>query len=135
MRLNGSDTAAELEIPTRQIAEKFVKYYWRQSRPFFPKGGTGTAIILRQNTGGEAGVLRLLRELSEGGMNSLNSLQGNHRVWNGLNLFTRQLLTPASGIHAGKGQKVDQAKTLWHPVMSGQCRYPIGLHAQVRVRI
>ena len=56
-------------------------------------------------------------------------------AWNGLNLFTRQLLTPASGIHAGKGQKVDHAKTLWHPVMSGQRRYPIGLHAQVRVRI
>jgi HNH endonuclease len=81
---NGSDTDAELDIPTRQIAEKFVKYYWRQSRPFLPKGRTGAAMILRQNTGRQAGVLRLLRELSEDGTNSLNWLQGNHRLWNKL---------------------------------------------------
>ena len=78
---NGSDTDAELDIPTRQIAEKFIKYYWRQSLPFLPKGKTGAAIILRQNAGKQAGVLRLLQELSENGMNSLNSLQGDHRLW------------------------------------------------------
>ena len=78
---NGSDTDAELDIPTRDIAEKFVKYYWRQSRPFLPKGKIGAAIILRQNAGEEAEVIRMLQELSENGMNSLNSLQGNHRLW------------------------------------------------------
>jgi len=92
---NGSDTDAELDIPTRQIAEKFVKYYWRQSRPFLPKGRTGATIILRQNTGSQAGVLRVLRELSEDRMNSFTSFQGNHRLWNkvitGVDRIVRQM--------------------------------------------
>jgi hypothetical protein len=49
--------------------------------------------------------------------------------------LNKRLLTAAGGIHASKGQKVDHAKTLWHPVMSGQGRYPIGLHAQERVGV
>jgi hypothetical protein len=61
----GEDTDAELELFTREIAQRFVTIYWRQSRPFLPKGRVGAAIILRQNTGREAGVIRLLREQLE----------------------------------------------------------------------
>jgi len=78
----GKDTDAELELSTREIAQKFVTIYWRQSRPFLPKGKVGATIILRQNTGREAGVIRLLREQSEAGVTSLNSLQQNKRSWN-----------------------------------------------------
>jgi hypothetical protein len=41
----------------------------------------------------------------------------------------QQMLLPAAGgIYAGKSQKVDHAKALRRSVMSGQRRYPIGLH-------
>jgi hypothetical protein len=43
----GDDSGAPLTISTREIAEKFVAYYWRQSAPYL--GGSG-ARILRQNT-------------------------------------------------------------------------------------
>jgi hypothetical protein len=78
----GDDTDAELEISTVQIAEKFVTFYRRQSRPFLPKGKAVAAINLRQNTGREAGVVRVLRQQLEAGVNSLNSLQQNERLWN-----------------------------------------------------
>lgn len=34
---NGDDTGSELEITTKQIAEKFGTYSWRQSPPFIPR--------------------------------------------------------------------------------------------------
>jgi hypothetical protein len=81
----GDDTAAELNIPIRKIAEKFVEYYWRQSRPYFPKFGDSHApITLRQNTGKQAGVLRLLSEHREGGDNSLTGLQSDKCSWHKL---------------------------------------------------
>jgi 5-methylcytosine-specific restriction endonuclease McrA len=81
----GDDTGAELTISIRRIAEKFVEYYWRQSRPyFFSVGNTACSITLRQNTGREAGVLRLLREHMESGCNSLSALQSDKVSWNRL---------------------------------------------------
>jgi hypothetical protein len=77
----GKDTDDELELSTLEIAHKFVAFYWRQSRPFLPKGKLGGAIILRQNPGREAGVIRLLREQMEAGVNSLSSLQQDKRKW------------------------------------------------------
>jgi hypothetical protein len=77
----GEDTNAELTIPTRKIAEKFITFYWRQSRPFLPKGREVGALILRQNTGREAGVIRLLRQQLDSGINSLNQLQQDQHRW------------------------------------------------------
>jgi hypothetical protein len=78
----GEDTDAELELSTREIAHKFVALYWRQSRPFLLTGKTGSAIVLRQNSGRQAGVIQLLRAQLEAGANSLNSLQQNKDLWN-----------------------------------------------------
>ena len=80
----GADTDAILEIRTREIAEKFVTYYWRQSRPFLSRWKKGSDLILRQNTGREAGVIRLLRFQVEAGVNSLAALKRDRRSWNSL---------------------------------------------------
>src|SRR5262245_36351246 len=56
----GTDDDRPLEISTRLIAEKFVDYYWRQSAPFVSPVGTQSFGVLRQNTGKQAGIIRLL---------------------------------------------------------------------------
>ena len=43
------------------------------------------------------------------------------------------LLTAADGIHARESQKIDHAKTFRCSVMGRERRYPVGLHAKVRV--
>jgi hypothetical protein len=55
--LQGDDTGAPLAISTRDIAAKFVELYWRQSRPF-PGGSAATGLILQQNTGKQAAIIR-----------------------------------------------------------------------------
>ena len=58
----GSDDDRPLDIPTRLIAEKFIEYYWRQSAPFVPVEGAQDLGVLRQNTGKQAGIVRVLQE-------------------------------------------------------------------------
>src|SRR5262245_51872924 len=55
--LKGDDSGAPLEIDTRDIAAKFVELYWRQCRPF-QVGGTASGLILQQNTGKQAAIIR-----------------------------------------------------------------------------
>jgi 5-methylcytosine-specific restriction endonuclease McrA len=55
--LKGDDSGAPLAIETKDIAAKFVELYWRQSRPF-QVGGEATALILQQNTGKQAAIIR-----------------------------------------------------------------------------
>jgi 5-methylcytosine-specific restriction endonuclease McrA len=55
----GDDSGSALTISTREIAEKFVQYYWRQSAPYI---GGNAARVLRQNTGKQAKVVSLLEE-------------------------------------------------------------------------
>lgn len=76
---NGRDTDEELEITTHQIAEKFVTYYWRQCRPYVHTGDQ--KLILRQNTGNEAGIIRILRGQIEAGTNSLSELKRHKPTW------------------------------------------------------
>jgi hypothetical protein len=55
--LKGDDSGAPLEIETTDIAARYVELYWRQSRPF-PVGGEATGLVLRQNTRGQATIIR-----------------------------------------------------------------------------
>jgi 5-methylcytosine-specific restriction endonuclease McrA len=55
--LKGDDSGAPLEIETREITAKFVDLYWRQSRPF-QAGGEATGLIIQQNTGKQAAIIR-----------------------------------------------------------------------------
>ena len=46
----GDYSSNSLLITTREIAEKFIQYYWRQTLPYVPPGSEQAA-VLRQNTG------------------------------------------------------------------------------------
>ena len=80
----GSDTGATLRLKTSQLAEKFVQYYWPQTRPYVrpssPGGRSGYGIVLRQNTGAPAAVVTILKALTEQGW-SLADIQRSNESW------------------------------------------------------
>jgi hypothetical protein len=54
---SGDESGDALRLTTRQIAEKFIAYYWRQSVPY---ATAADSRILRQNAGAQAAVLNLI---------------------------------------------------------------------------
>ena len=50
-----------LRITTREIAEKYIQYYWRQTMPFISRAGEGVS-VLKQNTGQQAEIVNLINE-------------------------------------------------------------------------
>ena len=72
-----------LPLSVESIAEKFIEYYWNQARPFRDE-------VLRQNTRGQAEVVRLVQEFREQSDWSLGRLRGSQKEWNRL---TRRVAT------------------------------------------
>lgn len=72
------DSGDAIEISTTKIAEKFVHYYWKQAVPYV----AGTDLnILRQNTGNQAGILRLVQSARSRHGDSLPYLRQNLTAW------------------------------------------------------
>jgi hypothetical protein len=57
----GDDSGEAFALSSDEIAEKFVDYYWPQAIPFPSK--TSAADILKQNSGRQATVIRLLVDM------------------------------------------------------------------------
>jgi hypothetical protein len=55
----GDDSGAPLTLPTRDIAERFIRLYWRQVVPF---PGALEAGLLSQNTGRQAAIVNRVAE-------------------------------------------------------------------------
>ncbi|MFC1660188.1 HNH endonuclease [Gemmatimonadota bacterium] len=55
----GDDSGAPLTLSTRELADQFVRLYWRQAAPF-PAGGADRP--LRQNTGRQAAIITAVRQ-------------------------------------------------------------------------
>jgi hypothetical protein len=79
----GDDSGAPLRLSTRQLAEHFIRLYWKQAVPYVPTGRSAPGQILKQNTGGQAAVLRELAAAHEQ-FASLAALTRDARRWNGL---------------------------------------------------
>jgi len=81
----GHDNDAHLEVPTRLIAAKFIQYYWRQSAPYHAAAAqVSNAPVLRQNTGGQAGIIRVIVQARDRFEGSLTDAQGSRAEWNHL---------------------------------------------------
>jgi hypothetical protein len=52
----GDDSGASLDVTVREIADRFVTYYWRQARPYQPSGSV-SGQVLKQNTGNQAAII------------------------------------------------------------------------------
>ncbi|HEX8209715.1 MAG TPA: HNH endonuclease signature motif containing protein [Longimicrobium sp.] len=78
--LHGNDSGGELRLGTREIAEEIIELYWRQALPF-PAGGTGTALVLRQNTGRQAAILVKILQAQESCGTSLVRYRRRRSEW------------------------------------------------------
>jgi hypothetical protein len=104
----GNDDDGPLEIPTRLIAEKFVDYYWRQSTPFVSAEGTQNLGVLRQNTGKQAGIIRVLaqaRVQHEGSLVAARSSANWCKLTAEVDNFVR--IMPLWKLQSVGGQKLD----------------------------
>jgi len=61
----GDNSNRELELPIRDIADKFAELYWRQAAPYEADGVSGVGFVLHQNTGKQAGAITRLARLRE----------------------------------------------------------------------
>ena len=73
-----------LTLSIREIAEKFISYYWPQAAPYLPIGTDATPTILQQNSSGQAKVLNLLNEYQNIHTPKLAQAKNDSRHWNSL---------------------------------------------------
>ncbi len=72
---------AELEVPTRKIAVKFIEYYWRQVRPFGVNDSVG---MLLQNAGRQAAVLNRIESVQSSVGGKLGKARASGAMWESL---------------------------------------------------
>jgi len=77
----GKDSGASLVLPTSRIAEKFIEFYWHQSRPY-ETAGEKANLILKQNNLRQATVITAIIRAQEQAGSSLFELQTTApRAW------------------------------------------------------
>lgn len=76
--LRGDDSGRELPLRIWEIAERFVELYWRQVVPW---QGHDRAVILRQNTGRQAAIVRKIQEARSDWDGRLDRLRGDPKEW------------------------------------------------------
>lgn len=81
--LKGDDTGAPLTLTTDEIAEQFVQLYWQQAKPF-PLSGSGSEIVLKQNTGLQAKVINKIEAAHGICGGSLYRLRQDMPAWRSL---------------------------------------------------
>ncbi len=104
----GGDDGSELLLSVESIAEKFLGYYWGQSRPFVSPGMKDGIEILLQNKGKQVTVISQILTLQE--MAPTLSQARRHARWNRLVSVTRAkiLEEPLWRLQVvGSGQVVD----------------------------
>jgi 5-methylcytosine-specific restriction endonuclease McrA len=74
----GLDDGGELELATRDIAEKFIQLYWRQAAPYPVPGSS--PLVLVQTPGKQTAVIRRLLETREQ-FGSLPKLRAQKVEW------------------------------------------------------
>lgn len=76
----GDDRGGRLRITTRELALKFIDYYWRQAQPYRPGPGE-EGMVLLQNKGKQARVVTVLAKTRGVAGDSLEKLMSNPAVW------------------------------------------------------
>jgi hypothetical protein len=74
---DGEDSDGTFDISTREIAEKFIGYYWPQVRPY-------EGSLLRQNTGKTPAVIRTLGQIAARGVVGLSDVKRDIVSWKSL---------------------------------------------------
>jgi len=85
----GDDSNRTLELPIRDIADKFAELYWRQAAPYEADGVSGVGFVLHQNTGKQAGAITRLARLREDLKGSRSTLAEARRTADWKRLVSR----------------------------------------------
>jgi len=85
----GDDSGDPLRLPVKLIAERFVELYWRQVAPW---PGAGGAVVLAQNTGRQAEIVRRVREARTGYDGRVDGLRRAGAVWQGLTAEVQRIV-------------------------------------------
>jgi 5-methylcytosine-specific restriction endonuclease McrA len=77
----GDDSGRPLTVTTRELAEHFVRHYWRQVVPFVPADGRTAGRVLKQNTGDLSAILRRIESARRRFDGSLSALVRSPKAW------------------------------------------------------
>lgn len=86
----GNDTGEPIQLTTRDIAESFVEYYWRQAIPFAHCNNDSSVGVLKQGTGEQPVIISQIVGLHAQFNGSLAAARKNDGAW-------RSLLSKVSG--------------------------------------
>jgi hypothetical protein len=100
----GDDSGAPLELSTDDIAERFIRYYWDQSRPY---PASAEMRILRQNTGSQAAIVKHVRAARSAHGDSLAKLMNDRPARRRL---VKQIATVVRVMPLWKLQTIGQAR-------------------------
>jgi hypothetical protein len=78
---HGDDYGTPLVVKTRDIAEKFILYYWKQTLPYPSRNN---AIVLQQNTGKQAAIVNAVRDARAACNDSLLNAMRERAMWHRL---------------------------------------------------
>lgn len=77
----GNDSGGRFRIPTAELAEKFIAYYWHQAVPYPPASRTSARAVLKQSTGRQAAVVSPVSKARDAHGGSLAQLKKNPPAW------------------------------------------------------
>jgi len=77
------DSGDSFRVSKEELAVKFVQIYWRQALPYAPIGRQGDLALrpLKQNTGGQARILKVIAEARHASGGSMASLRSDPKAW------------------------------------------------------
>jgi hypothetical protein len=78
---NGDDEGGALNLTTRDIAESFIEYYWRQAVPFVQGEGDSNLIVLKHSTGNQPVIFARIVELHAAFNGSLSVAKRDPALW------------------------------------------------------
>jgi len=81
---NGDDSGEPLKFTTRDIAESFAEYYWRQAVPYSHGNLQAPVRVLKQGTGQQPVVLSRIMDLHNLFNGSLSAARKNAKAWDAL---------------------------------------------------
>ena len=79
----GDDSGDPLRVTKEDLAIQFVRIYWRQTLPYSPIGREDDLVVrpLKQNTGGQAHILKVIAEARHASGGSMAALKSDRKAW------------------------------------------------------
>ena len=84
---SGDDTGDTMTVATSALAERFIRYYWRQVVPYVTAGAAAHDGVLLQNTATQAAIVIAVQRAHDAHGGSLTRLRADAPAWASLRSF------------------------------------------------